>query len=83
MAEEPTEEPRIVFALQAPFRIRSINEAWLVEYGVTLGDCRVRLCVCWWVGWGDVGGIGEESVRAFVRFKGWVGRRDVVDTRAV
>lgn len=50
MAEEPTEEPRIVFALQAPFRIRSINEAWLVEYGVTLGDCRVRSCVCASVG---------------------------------
>ena len=42
MAEEPTEEARIVFAIQAPFRIRSINEVWLVDYGVTLRECQVR-----------------------------------------
>ena len=45
MAEDPTEEPRIVFALQAPFRIRSINEAWMMHYGVTVEDCQNRCMV--------------------------------------
>lgn len=45
MAEDPTEEPRIVFALQVPFRIRSINEAWMMHYGVTVEDCQNRCVV--------------------------------------
>ena len=45
MAEDPTEEPRIVFALQAPCRIRSINEAWMMHYGVTVEDCQNRCMV--------------------------------------
>lgn len=73
MAEEPTEEARIVFALQAPFRIRSINEAWLVDYGVTLRECQVRaraglvmMSVCVWARrgfWFVVGAVGEEGSR--------------------
>ena len=43
MAEDPTEEPRIVFALQAPFRIRSINEAWMMHYGVTVEECQNKV----------------------------------------
>ena len=39
LAEEPSDEPRIIIGLRAPFLIRSINQAWMITYGVTLGEC--------------------------------------------
>lgn len=40
LAEEPSDEARLIVSIQSPFKIQSLNQAWLNTFGVGPQDCQ-------------------------------------------